>query len=247
MIMNDLTERPIKGHFTHNDFRNDVVAINPELSFTLPAVQTAAGSMDIISHCLEGYFSDTDNSYLLDGYMENVIKTVMKNCKKCLDNPSDYDARGTLWLSSLMPMDSYVTASTKPDWVVHNIEKPITVLSGGTHGRTLSVLTLAWIRFMYKKNIKQFIRWAVNCMDVDYDMYDPESTVLQGIERFENWCKSVGLPTRLSEINVKEDIFEEAAELALKVAGFKGREGTIGMISKLTFDEMIEIYHIANN
>lgn len=245
MILNDTLEHHVKGHFTHPSFRFDFAIINPELSYTLPPKQTAAGAMDIISHSMEGYFSNTENAYLLKGYMEAVITSTMTNLKCALKNPTNYDARANLWIASLMPMEHYVISSTQPDWVVHNIEKPLTTMFKGTHGVNLGILTIAWMKYVYKRDLPQFVRWAVNIMGVKEDFYHPEVTVIEGIQRFEDFLKSVGLPTRLSEIGVTEDAFETAAELALEVAGFKGREGTIGMISKLTFEDMLKVYALA--
>lgn len=245
MILNDTLEHHVKGHFTHASFRFDFAVINPELAYSLPPKQVAAGAMDTISHAMEGYFSNTENAYLLKGYMENIILTVMTNLKCALKNPDNYDARANLWLASLMPMEHYVISSTQPDWVVHNIEKPLTAMHKGTHGFNLAILTIAWMKYVYKRDVPQFVRWAVNVMGVKEDYYHPEVTVREGIQRFEEFLKSVGLPTRLSEVGITSDSFEAAAELALEVAGFKGREGTIGMISKLTFEDMLKVYELA--
>lgn len=177
--------------------------------------------------------------------METLITSTMRNAKRALEQSYDYDTRANLWLASLMAMESYAIASIQGDWVVHNIEKPMTTIYKGTHGVILGILTVAWMKFNYKRDMDQFIRFSVNVMGVKNDYYHPETTVLDGIERFEQWLISVGLPTRLNQIGIPNDGFEEAAELALKVAGFTGREGTIGMISKLTFADMLEVYRIA--
>jgi alcohol dehydrogenase len=245
MILNDTTAHHVKGHFTNADFRFDFAVINPELSYSLPPRQTAAGSMDIISHAMENYFSNTSNSYLHDGYMENIIRTVMRLVPKALAQPNDYDTRANLWMASLMAMESYTTLSAQGDWVVHNIEKPLTTIYKGTHGVNLGILTVAWMKYMAPSSPQQFIRFATNVMGVPYDEYDPQATITEGIRRFENWLHDVGLPTRLNEVGVDQKDFEAAAELALEVAGFSGREGTIGMISKLTFEQMLAVYAIA--
>jgi alcohol dehydrogenase len=245
MILNDTLDHPVKGHFTNGDFRFDFAVINPELSYSLPPRQTAAGSMDIISHAMESYFSNTPNSYLLDGYLENVIRTVMRLVPKALAQPDDYDVRANLWIASLMAIESYPAMSTQGDWVVHNIEKPLTAMYKGTHGVNLGILTVAWMKYMAPHSPQQFVRFATQIMGVPNDEYDPQATITEGIRRFESWLIAVGLPTRLHEVGIDPKDFPAAAELALEVAGFKGREGTIGMISKLTFDQMQAIYALA--
>lgn len=248
MILREFEDgRKEKHQFMHPDLRFDFAIINPELAFTLPLKQTAAGSFDIISHSLEGYFTKTENTYLMDGYYEAIIKTVFKNARIVRDEPDNYDARANLWIASLMPMEHYLIMGTQPDWVVHNIEKPLTSMYNLTHGEMLGILTLAWLRYEHKKpnRTQLFEKWAVQIMGVAPDYHNRFRTIEAGIEKLENWLKSMQMPTRLYERDIDESRFEEAAELALKVAGFEGRNGTIGMNSKLTFDEIIQIYHIA--
>lgn len=245
MVLEDRGEEDVKRLFGHPEICFDFAIINPELSFTLPPRQMAASSFDIVSHALEGYFTSTENSYLLDGYMETVVKTVLRNALIVKDNPQNYDARANLWLSSIMAMDNYVTLSTQGDWVVHNIEKPLTSLHDKIHGEMLAILTLAWMRFYHQRKPAQFVKWAVNCMGAIEDFHHPEQTILEGIHRLESWMKQMGMPTRLSEVGIDESSFVTAAEQALRVAGFIGREGFIGMNSKLTYDEILQVYRLA--
>lgn len=245
MILNDELESPVKKGFFHPELCFDFAIANPELLYTLPPRQTAAGSMDIISHSMENYFSSTQNAYLLDGVLETVIRTVMKEAKVTLAEPDNFDARANLLLSSYMAMSGLHIPATIGDWVVHNIEKPLTNLYGGTHGVNLGILTLAWLKYSHGRDIPKFEQWAVNCMGAKRDIYDPEKTIADGINIFENWLKQMGLPTHLSEIGIGSEKFEEAAELALFVAGFKGREGYIGRVTKLTFDQILDVYQLA--
>ncbi len=248
MVLREFEDgRREKHQFNHPNLRFDFAIINPELAFTLPRKQTAAGSFDIISHSMEGYFTETKNTYLMDGYYEAIIKTVLTNATIVRDDPQNYDARANLWIASLMPMEHYLVLGTQPDWVVHNIEKPLTSIYNKTHGEMLGILTLAWLRYEHKKEARTplFEKWAVQCMGVTPDYHNRYRTINAGIDRLEQWLKSMGMPTTLKDVDIDNSQFENAAELALKVAGFEGRNGTIGMNSKLTFDEIIAIYNIA--
>ena len=245
MVQNDDLPSPVKKGFGAPELCFDFAIVNPELLYTLPLRQTAAGAMDIVSHAMESYFSCTPHAYLLDGVLETVIRTAMQAALVCKDTPDDYDARGNLLLSSYIAVHGLHIPPTMGDWVVHNIEKPLTNLYGGTHGVNLGILTLAWLKHSYKRDIAKFEQWATNCMGVPRDIYDPQETIFRGIDRLRHWLLDLGLPTRLSEIGIGEERFEEAAELALSVAGFTGREGTIGRVTKLTFEQILEVYRMA--
>ena len=68
-----------------------------------------------------------------------------------------------------------------------------------------------------------------------------EATALAGIDAFAAFLKEVGLPTSLREIGVTEDQLPEFARRAGATAG----QDRIGGISKLTLDEVVEIYKLA--
>ncbi len=58
--------------------------LNPELCFTLPEYQIAAGSADILAHLMERYFTNTKNVELIDRLIEGTMKTVINNVPKVL-------------------------------------------------------------------------------------------------------------------------------------------------------------------
>ena len=246
MVQNDLLENPVKKGIGGPDITFDFVIADPELTYTLPPLQTAAGSFDIISHATESYFGDSDNAYLQKGVLATVIKTTMHEAKVCMEDPKNYDARGNLFLCSYIAMLGLHMPAFKTDWAVHNIEKPLTTLFHGTHGVNLAILTPAWMKYSWNRNIPLYEQWATEVMGVERDIYDPKKTIFEGISRLENWIKSMGLPTRLSEIGIDESCFEEAADLGLAVAGVPdGDHLVIGRCTKLTRDDVIEVYKLA--
>ena len=52
--------------------------MNPELTMTLPAYQTACGCTDILMHTMERYFNQSENMELTDGISEALMRTVIK-------------------------------------------------------------------------------------------------------------------------------------------------------------------------
>lgn len=76
--------------------------MNPELAATLPAYQIACGVTDIMMHTMERYFIPGIPCEMTDCIAEGLLRTVIHNGPKVLENPSDYDAMAEImWCGSL--------------------------------------------------------------------------------------------------------------------------------------------------
>ena len=215
--------------------------INPELTYTLPARQTACGAFDMINHCMEDYFTSTEDADLLLGFAETTVNTIMKNVRIALQDPTNYAARANLCQSAYMPMGC-MTLGTVSNWCMHNIEKPVTAMYHQTHGEVLAIIAPSWMEYTYKSNLPLYTRFCVNCLGAKMDYENPENTVKEGIQNLRNFIKEIGLRTRLSELGVTEDKFEELADTAV----FGDREnGFVGMVTKMYFNDIINIYKMA--
>ncbi len=244
MVVNDEGDHLVKGGFFGEQLKFDFSILNPELTYTLPAKQTAAGAVDVISHFMEAYFTDTEDAEMLWGVAETGVNMIMKNVKIVLDNPCDYSARANMMMAAYYASNDPVYIGTNSDWAVHHLENPLTTTFHSTHGLMLGIITPAWMKFCYKNNVPLFTRFCVNCLGAKMDFAHPEITIMEGIANFENFVKSIGLPTRLSEIGIEEKDFERVLDIAFEVRG--GREkGRLGFVSKLTFDEAMQIYQLA--
>ncbi len=63
-----------------NKFIPKVSICDPTYTFKLPAIQTAAGTADIMSHIFESYFKRETGAYVQDRFAEGLIKTCIKYC-----------------------------------------------------------------------------------------------------------------------------------------------------------------------
>ncbi len=240
MVVNDEGDYEIKRSFFSEQLKFDFAIINPELTYTLPAKQTTAGAVDIISHYMEAYFTNTEDVDMLLGVAETGINSIMKNVKIVLENPTDYAARANMFQAAYYPMDGSLPAGTVSDWGVHGIENPLTVMYASTHGLMLGIMIPAWMRYTYKRNLPLYTRFCVNCLGAKMDYVNPANTVLEGICNFENFLRAINMPVRLSEIGIDDSEFEAAAQTAIDIAG-----GKVGRVSQLTKEEIIEIYKLA--
>ncbi len=242
VIRNDEVDPEIKNCFFAEEFRFDFAIINPELTYTLPPSQTAAGAYDIISHSMEDYFTSTEDAEYLWGVCETVINSVMKNVQIALKDPTNYTARANICRVAYVPLEDIMDRGTQYNFCVHNIEKPVTGTYHSTHGKILAIMMPAWMKYCYKTNIPLFMRLCVNCFGAKPDYDHPEKTIMEGIRNLEHFTHDIGLPTRLSEIGIDDSKFEYLADLAV----WGDREnGYVGQVTKMKFEDIIEIYKLA--
>ena len=229
----------VKRAIGSNIIRPKFAILNPELTYTLPAFQTFCGVADMMSHVMERYFSNTKKTDLTDRLCEGILKSVMRNALILMENMQDYDARAEImWASTLAHNDLVGTGRTQ-DWASHMIGHEMSALYDSTHGATLTVITPAWAKYVYRNNMSRFVQFAMRVFDVEYDIDNEENTALEGIYKLEQFFRRLGLPTRMHEIGIKTDEkFKEMAEKACKY-------GALGDIKKLGSEDVYKIYKLA--
>ncbi len=218
--------------------RPEFAILNPELTLTLPEHQTFAGVVDIISHVLERYFTHTTNVDLTDELSEATLRSVIKNGYKLKENPNDYDARAEIMLGGTIAHGGILGLGREEDWGSHRIGHEITALYGTTHGVTLAIILPAWMKYVYKKNLNRFARFAVKVFGVSKDNKTLEEIALEGIGSFENFIKDINMPVSLTEYNIPTDEFELMAEKCTK-------NGPVGSFKPLYKEDVISILKLA--
>lgn len=212
--------------------------LDPELTYTLPPYQTAAGAVDIMSHVMERYFTPTIDVELTDRLSEAVMITVKNNLLKVMKNPSDYEARANImWCGSIAHNDLLSTGRVQ-DWASHYIGHELSAMFDTTHGATLSIITPAWMKYIYKKHINRFVQFAVRVWGISENFDHPEETALQGIDAMIEFFKKVGLPTSFSEAGLDTEKMEELADKATS-------DGPIGGIELLEKKDVLKILEMA--
>ena len=223
------------------EMRFDFAIIDPELTFTLPPFQTAAGCFDIMSHAMEDYFCVPDDAEFILSAYEGVINQVMVSVKQALANPSDYTARANICRVAYVPLDDSLSSGVARGYCVHNLEKPMTGTFHRTHGEMLAILFPSWMRYCMHMNLPLFTRQAVRCFGAKMDYAHPEATVEEGVANLERFIADIGLPTRLSQVGIGEDSFGPMADLAIE----QSVNDYIGRGIKLYRDDIVKVYELA--
>lgn len=219
--------------------------LNPELTYTLPAYQTASGATDVVLHTLERYFTAPAAKQLavIDGTAENMLRTLMAATKAALKNPYDYDARAEIMWCSTMSHNDMTGDRSFGDWSCHQLEHELSGMYDIAHGAGLAAVWGSWARYVYKENPGRFAKLGVNVFHLPCDYDNVEATALKAIEAMEGFFKEIGMPTSIGELLGREISEEEIKELAYKCS-FMGTR-TVGQFKKLEIPDMENIYRMA--
>jgi alcohol dehydrogenase YqhD (iron-dependent ADH family) len=233
VITNEATKE--KRDVMNEILRPYFVLMNPELTYSLPPGQTAYGIVDMFSHVTERYFSNAKDTLLTDEMCEGVMRGIVQNALKVIDDPTDYDARADLMWASIVAHNGLLGVGRDQDWACHTIGAQLSGVYGAVHGATLAILLPVWARYVYECNIARFAQFANRVFGVKTDFYHPERTAKEGIFAMENFIGRLGLPSRLSQIGItEEETFPAMAKAA--VGG-----GTIGCIKALDESDVLTI------
>jgi len=221
-----------------NIMRPKFSILNPELTFTLDNNQTAIGVADILAHIMERYFTQEKNVDLTDRLCEATFKTLLRNTPVILKENNNYAARAeVMWAGSVAHNDLLDTGRVT-DWASHMIEHELSAIYDIAHGEGLAIIFPAWMKYVYKNNIERFAQFGQRIWGVDFHPYDLERMALEGIKRFEDFLKRIGLKTRLSEISISDDRFKEMAKKCTE-------NGPVGSFVKLGKEDVLNIYNLA--
>lgn len=215
--------------------------LNPALTQTLPAYQTACGATDIMAHVFERYFTNTTEVEITDRLCEAVLITMVKETPRVIADPNNYEARANIMWAGMVAHNGIVGVGCSQDWNSHGIEHELSALYDCAHGAGLAVIMPSWMEFVYKHNVMRFCQMATRVFGCQMNFENPEATALEGIRRFRSFLHSIGMPINFAELGAKE---EDIPALVDKFGVGNGRTG--GFVA-LSAADVTEIYKIAAN
>lgn len=194
-----------------DSFRPKFSILNPALTQTLPAYQTACGITDIIAHLYERYLTNTKNVETTDRMIEALILAMINEGPKAIKNPDDYDARANIMWAGMMAHNNSCGVGRSQDWSSHAIEHELSAVYDCAHGAGLAVTMPAVFTYTMKHDVMRFARIACNVWNIKMDESNPEKTAKEGIEALRNFLISIGMPKNFAELGAKETDIEKMA------------------------------------
>ncbi len=218
--------------------------LDPKLAMTLPPRQVSCGVTDILMHTLDRYFTPADDNELTDALAEALLRVVIRNGPKVVENENDLHAMSEIMWCGSVSHNGLTGLGAPREFTTHQLGHALSEKFDAIHGETLSAMWGSWARYVWEKKPARFARFARNVWDVD-DV-DADEAAMLGIEATENFFRSLHMPVSLGELKgVGVQSEEGLQELALRCSYQKTR--TIGSFRVLGYDDMLEIYRLANH
>ena len=178
-----------------------IAFMNPELAFTLPREQIAAGAADIMMHTMERYFTSIKETNLFtDRIAEQLLLTVMESVKRLLVSRKDYDAMSELMWAGSVSHSGLTELGRRKDFSVHKLGHELSARYDATHAMTLTALWGSWARHVYHDDAARFAHFAAAIFGIDAGT--DEERARAGIRKMEEFFTEIGMPTSLAGLGV---------------------------------------------
>ena len=257
VITNDACQ--LKRGLSSELHRPVIAFMDPELTFTLPPYQTAAGVTDMIAHVMERYFSSVGPVPVTDNIACALVRALMQEAPRALADPKDYDARANvMWAGTLAHNDlaglgrNASPAGRAGGWESHALEHELSAHDASvTHGAGLAVVFPAWLRYVWADRPERILSFGrdvfgIEPVDAEADGVDvtPEEAVRDAaeatIDALQDFFVSMGMPRTLGELGVTA---EQIPALLATLEQNKGAE--FGDLRRITLDDARAIYESA--
>lgn len=179
--------------------------LNPALTCTLPAYQTACGATDIMAHVFERYFTNTTEVEVTDRLCEAVLMTMVKETPRVIADPNNYEARANIMWAGMVAHNNIVGVGRGQDWNSHAIEHELSGMYDCAHGAGLAVIMPSWMEYVMDHNVMRFCQMATRVFGCAMNFEKPEETARAGIRAFRSFLKSIGMPINFAELGAKEE------------------------------------------
>lgn len=213
--------------------------MNPELTFTLPPYQTAAGIVDMMAHIMERYFTNTADTEIADRLCEGTLKAIITEAPRVMADPKDYGARANIMWSGMIAHNGTCGVGNEEDWASHFMEHEISALYDVTHGAGLAVIFPAWLTWMASHHVEKVAQYAARVWDVPVSE-DLKAMALEGVARLKSFFTSIGMPVNFAQLGVEHPDIELLVE---HLHANKGEQ--VGCYVRLGRKETREIYELA--
>lgn len=181
--------------------------LDPTVTFSLPPYQIACGIADTFVHVMEQYMTTPGQSRLMDRWAESILTMLINIAPLIRENPQDYDLMSQFMLGATMGLNGFIAMGVTQDWATHMIGHELTALHGLTHGATLAIVYPGMLRTLQEKKFDKLLQYAERIWGITTGL--PQIRVEQAIEKTEEFFRSLGLATRLGEVNIGNTTINE--------------------------------------
>lgn len=208
--------------------------LDPSHTFSVPKDHTVYGVVDMMTHVFEQYFHPTTNTPLQERMCEAVLLTVIEAAPQLIEDLENYDLRETILYSGTIALNGFLQMGARGDWASHNIEHSISAVYDIPHAGGLAIIYPQWLRHTKELGLRKLTQLAVRVWNVDPTNKTETDIAEEGIQRLEQFWRSLGAPSRLKDYHIDDSNIELMAQKAMV-------NGPFGNFKKLNKEDVVEI------
>lgn len=196
----------------------DLAVIDPELSVSLPPLQTASTGMDALTQLMEAFVSHAA-SPLTDPFCRDGLTRAARSLRKAVADGADLEARSDMALASLF---SGVALANARLGAVHGFAAPLGAALGAAHGEICAAL----LPHVMEANIRT-LRGGVNPALERYTEVgrlltgEQGATAEDGVRFVRRLCRDVGI-RGLEVLGLEEEAMPDMARKAAQASSMRG-------------------------
>lgn len=183
--------------------------LDPQVTYSIPPYQIACGLADTFVHVLEQYLTKTNESRIMDRWAESILQILIEIAPRIRENQQDYQTMADFMMSATMGLNGFLAMGVTEDWATHMIGHELTALTGLTHGNTLAIIMPGTMKVLQQQKKGKILQFGERVFHVTEG--SENERILLTIGKTEEFFKSLGLSTRLSEEHIGMDVIEEIA------------------------------------
>lgn len=184
--------------------------LDPEVTYSLSEHQVACGLADAYTHVLEQYLTTPGQSRLMDRWAEGILLSVIEIAPKIKENQCDYDLMADYMLAATLALNDFIRMGISQDWATHMIGHELTALHGTTHGHSLAIVMPGTLRVLKEQKHGKLLQYGKRIFGITGG--SEQERVDKAIEKTEEFYRSLGLTTRLSEEKIGAETIETIAK-----------------------------------
>ncbi|WNB91761.1 iron-containing alcohol dehydrogenase [Bacillus sp. NEB1478] len=209
--------------------------LDPSYTFSVPRDQTVYGIVDSMSHALESYFHRTENTPMIDGFIESLLRTAIATGPKLLENLESFEHRETMMYLSTTAFNGTLSNGTDGgDWATHRIEHAISAVYDIPHGGGLAILFPNWLEHVLEEDPSRVKQLAVNVFGISTENKSDMEVAKEGAKALRDFWNSLGAPSKLSDYNIDDSEFDAMVDKTFIKPG-------VGTYKEMDYDSVRDI------
>lgn len=193
--------------FGHPSVQPVFAVLDPVYTFSLPAKQISNGAVDAFVHVIEQYLTYPVNAPIQDGFAETILRTLIQEGPKALENPEDYDTRANVMWAATMALNGLIGQGVPQDWATHMIGHELTALYGLDHAQTLAIVLPSLMRKQAHHKKAKIMQLGTQVFKLSSSSEDElVETTINAVQAF---FEKMHVATRISDYGIAKSSVDE--------------------------------------